>query len=168
MYINYSDENDRLTPEIWNLINQAADVATEAELGEKLSERGTSAAEADAEVGVSIVTDDEILELNREYREKDSVTDVLSFPQFENRDDIADALAAADDYSTLLGDVVICYEQAMRQADEYGTGASREIVYLFVHSMMHLMGYDHMNEEDKKVMRAHEEAVLEEIGLGRK
>ena len=167
MYINYSDEKDRLTPEIWNLIKQAADASMEAELGEKLSERGISAAEADTEVGVSIVTEDEILELNREYREKDSVTDVLSFPQFENRDDIADALAAADDHSTLLGDVVICYEQAMRQAEEYGTGASREIVYLFVHSLMHLMGYDHMDEEDKKVMRAHEEAVLEKIGLGR-
>lgn len=167
MLINYSDENDKLTSEIWSLIHQAAGVAAEIELGENLSEYGSPAGEIDIEVGVSIVSDDEILDLNREHRGKDSVTDVLSFPQFESRDDITDALLASGNHTTLLGDVVICYEQAMRQAEEYGTGKTREIVYLFVHSLMHLMGYDHEKTSDKKIMRAHEEAVLERIGLER-
>lgn len=167
MYINYSDENDRLTPEIWSLIQQAADKAMELELGERLSADGLNIADADAEIGVTIVSDEEILELNREYREKDSVTDVLSFPQFEGLDEIAEAMADAEESSLLLGDVVICYDQAMRQSDEYGTGATRELLYLFVHSVMHLMGYDHETEEDKKIMRAHEEAVLSSIGVKR-
>ena len=165
MYINYSDENDRLTPEIWNLVQQAADKAMELELGERLATHGISVADADVEIGVTIVSDDEILELNREYREKDSVTDVLSFPQFEELEGIEEALRDENESSLLLGDVVICYDQAMRQAEEYGTGTTRELLYLFVHSVMHLMGYDHENEEDKKIMRTHEEAVLEGIGV---
>lgn len=165
MYINYSDENDRLTPEIWNLVQQAADKAMELELGERLTTHGISVADADVEIGVTIVSDDEILELNREYREKDSVTDVLSFPQFEELEGIEEALTDENESSLLLGDVVICYDQAMRQAEEYGTGTTRELLYLFVHSVMHLMGYDHENEEDKKIMRTHEEAVLEGIGV---
>lgn len=167
MYINYSDENDRLTPEIWNLVQQAADKAIELELGERLDAHGISAAAVDAEIGVTIVSDDEILELNREYREKDSVTDVLSFPQFEGLEGIEEAIISESESSLLLGDVVICHDQAMRQAEEYGTGATRELLYLFVHSVMHLMGYDHENEEDKKIMRTHEEAVLESIGVKR-
>ena len=167
MFINYRDDNDRLSPEIWSLLQQAADMAIKLELGDMLSESGFDASDVNAEIGVSIVSDDEILELNREYREKDKVTDVLSFPQYEGLDDIADAIMKDDDASVLLGDVVICYEQAMKQAEEYDTGATRELLYLFVHSLMHLMGYDHMEEEDKKEMRAHEEAVLEAIGVGR-
>lgn len=167
MYINYSDENDRLTPEIWSLMQQAAETAAELELGAMLSAEGIKAKDADIEIGISIVSDDEILELNREYREKDSVTDVLSFPQFDGLEDIAGAILMDEEASVLLGDVVICYDQAMRQAKEYGTGATRELLYLFVHSVMHLMGYDHMDEEDKKIMRAHEEAVLEATGVKR-
>lgn len=167
MYINYSDENDRLTPEIWNLVQQAADKAMDLELGERLAAHGISVADADVEIGVTIVSDDEILELNREYREKDSVTDVLSFPQFEELEGIEEALINENESSLLLGDVVICYDQAMKQAEEYGTGATRELLYLFVHSIMHLMGYDHENEEDKRIMRTHEEAVLEGIGVKR-
>jgi len=62
---------------------------------------------------------------------------------------------------------VICYEQAARQADEYDTGLTREILYLFVHSVMHLFGYDHMEEDEKAVMRAREEEVLSAIGVTR-
>jgi probable rRNA maturation factor len=63
--------------------------------------------------------------------------------------------------------VVICFDQAARQAEEYGTGMTREMLYLFVHSVMHLFGYDHMEEDEKKVMRAREEKVLSEIGITR-
>ena len=62
---------------------------------------------------------------------------------------------------------MICYEQAGRQAEEYGTGLTREMLYLFVHSVMHLFGYDHMDEEEKAVMRAREEEVLSAIGVSR-
>ena len=63
--------------------------------------------------------------------------------------------------------MVICFDQAARQAEEYGTGMTREMLYLFVHSVMHLFGYDHMEEGEKKIMRAREEKVLSEIGITR-
>ena len=164
MQIVFNDEFDRLTPEMWSLMERAADEALRTEFGEEID---LDSIENDPEVGVTIVDEDTILELNREYREKDSVTDVLSFPQFCGHDDLLDDLAD-DDTATLVGDVVICYEQAVRQAEEYGTGLTREMLYLFVHSMMHLFGYDHMEEDEKKVMRAREEEVLSAIGVDRR
>lgn len=163
MQIVFNDEFDRLTPEMWSLMERAADTALSTEFGAEID---LSSLDNDPEVGVTIVDEDTILELNREYREKDSVTDVLSFPQFGGHDDLLDDLAD-DDTATLVGDVVICYEQALRQAQEYGTGLTREMLYLFVHSMMHLFGYDHMEEEEKKIMRAREEEVLSAIGVNR-
>lgn len=163
MQIIFNDEFDRLTPEMWSLMERVADEALRTEFGEEIE---LGSIENDPEVGVTIVDEETILELNREYREKDSVTDVLSFPQFCGHDDLLDDLAD-DDTATLVGDVVICYEQAARQAEEYGTGLTREMLYLFVHSMMHLFGYDHMEESEKKVMRAREEEVLSAIGVKR-
>ena len=163
MQIVFNDEFDKLTPEMWSLMERAADTALETEFGGEL-DLGTL--ENDPEVGVTIVDGGTILELNREYREKDSVTDVLSFPQFAGHDELLDDLAD-DDTATLIGDVVICFEQAAKQAEEYGTGLTREMLYLFVHSMMHLFGYDHMEEDEKKVMRAREEEVLSAIGVNR-
>ena len=163
MQIVFNDEFDRLTPEMWSLMERAADVALRTEFGDEID---LDSVENDPEVGVTIVDEYTILELNREYREKDRVTDVLSFPQFGGHDELLDDLAD-DDTATLVGDVVICYEQAARQAEEYGTGLTREMLYLFVHSMMHLFGYDHMEEDEKKVMRAREEEVLSAIGVER-
>jgi len=164
MNLAFNDEFDRLTPEMWSLMERAADVALMTEFGK---ETDTDNFKNEPEVGVTITDDDGILELNREYREKDSVTDVLSFPQFEGHDDLLEDLQD-DEMSTLVGDVVICYDQAERQAEEYGTGITREVLYLFVHSMMHLFGYDHMEEGEKAVMRAREEEVLSAIGVNRK
>lgn len=163
MQIVFNDEFDRLTPEMWSLMERAADVALRTEFGDEID---LDSVENDPEVGVTIVDENTILELNREYREKDRVTDVLSFPQFGGHDELLDDLAD-DDTATLVGDVVICYEQAARQAEEYGTGLTREMLYLFVHSMMHLFGYDHMEEDEKKVMRVREEEVLSAIGVER-
>ncbi len=163
MHVIFSDEFDKLTPEMWNLMERAADIALRTEFSELRDiELGN-----EPELGVTVVDDNEILELNREYREKDSVTAVLSFPQFEGHDDLLEDLLD-DEAETLIGDVVICYEQAQRQAEEYGTGLTREMLYLFVHSVMHLFGYDHMDEEEKAVMRAREEEVLSAIGVNRK
>ena len=163
MQIVFNDEFDKLTPEMWNLMERAADIALMTEF----SELENIELENEPELGVTVVDDSEILELNREYREKDSVTDVLSFPQFEGHEDLLEDLLD-DESETLIGDVVICFEQAERQAEEYGTGLTREMLYLFVHSVMHLFGYDHMDEEEKAVMRAREEEVLSAIGVKRK
>jgi len=163
MQIVFNDELDRLTPEMWELMQQAAEEAFRTEFAGEID---AGSIENEPEIGVTIVDDNTILELNREYREKDSVTDVLSFPQFEGHDDLLADLRN-DEASTLIGDVVICYEQAERQADEYDTGITREILYLFVHSVMHLFGYDHMEEDEKAVMRKREEEVLAAIGVVR-
>ena len=166
MHIVYSDENDRLTPEIWKLMDQAFGRAMENEFGAELAAEGVSLSDLEPELGVTIVDRDEILELNREYRERDKVTDVLSFPQFAGHDELlADLLD--EETGTLIGDVVICYDVAADQAREYGTGFTREMLYLFVHSVMHLFGYDHMEEGEKAVMRKKEEEVLSAIGLKR-
>ena len=117
---------------------------------------------ADIEVGLTITDSEGIHELNKEFRGIDAPTDVLSFPQF---DDLAD-IDQKRPY--LLGDVVLCTAQAERQAEEYGHSVDRELVYLFVHSMCHLVGYDHMEEDEKAVMRAREEEVLSAIGVKRK
>ena len=169
MQIIFNDELDKLTPEMWKLMEQAAEVALETEFGEELRAAGSDSRSIDPEIGVTIVGDEEILELNREYREKDSVTDVLSFPQFSGHEELlADLLDSDSDAESLIGDVVICFDQAERQAEEYGTGITREVLYLFVHSVMHLFGYDHMEEDERAVMRAREEDVLSEIGVKRR
>jgi len=116
----------------------------------------------DIEISVSFVDMDEIRELNRNFRDIDKTTDVLSFPQFE------DKMQIPDEGVVSLGDVVICTEQAMLQADDFGHSAEREIVYLFTHSLFHLLGYDHMNEMDKDEMRHAEEKVMAMTGLERR
>lgn len=112
--------------------------------------------EGDFEVSLSYVDKEEIQELNRDYRGVDSVTDVLSFPVYEG-----------EILGPILGDIVLCPERARDQAEEFGHSFERELVYLSVHSMFHLLGYDHMEEEDKKIMRAKEERVMEKLGVRR-
>ena len=115
----------------------------------------------DIEIDVTFIDNEGIRELNSSFRDTDKVTDVLSFPQFNEPGEIPGEGPVA------LGDVVICRDQALRQAEEYGHSAERELVYLFVHSIFHLMGYDHMEDEEKREMRAAEEAIMSLIGLER-
>jgi len=91
----------------------------------------------------------------------DHVTDVLSFPQYNCIDELP------DEGIICLGDVVICSEQALIQAEELGHSPEREIIYLFVHSMFHLMGYDHMDDEEKVDMREKEEKIMSILGIER-
>lgn len=112
-------------------------------------------------MSVSFVSADEIKDLNREYRGKDAVTDVLSFPQFDPYEYMQDW----DEVS--LGDVVICEERAHQQAEEFGHSYERELIYLFVHSCFHLLGYDHETEEEKRVMREKEEKIMTQLDLRR-
>ena len=118
-----------------------------------------------AEVSVSFVSSDKIRELNRNYRDVDSVTDVLSFPQFETVDELIES--EEDTGVAELGDVVICMDRAKSQAEEFGHPLKREVIYLFVHSILHLLGYDHMEEDEKKIMRAREEETMEKLGIVR-
>ena len=114
------------------------------------------------EVDITIVDDEEINQLNRDYRNVDRPTDVLSFALDEDDEDEPELL---EGQLHLLGDIIISAETATRQAEEFGHGLEREIVYLAVHGLLHLLGYDHMVEEDKVVMRAKEEEALRAINL---
>ena len=110
------------------------------------------------EVDITIVDDEEIHTLNREYRNVDRPTDVLSFALDEGEEDEPELIDGPEEH--LLGDIIISVETAQRQGEEFGHGLEREIVYLAVHGLLHLLGYDHMTDEDKKIMRAKEELSL--------
>lgn len=159
MNLFFLDEANKLNDDIKALMLRAFQVALKSEF--KADEIDLE--EFPIEVSVSIVTNDEIQNLNKEYRNIDKPTDVLSFPQFASKEEFLENIS--EDAENLLGDVVISYEKAALQAEEYGTGMTRELVYLFVHSVFHLLGYDHMEEGEKKEMRAREDSVMEELGL---
>ena len=149
----YFDEERRPGEETEELMNRAAMLCLENEEMET----------EDVSLSVTIVGKDEIRVLNRDYRNVDSVTDVLSFPAYGDEEEIS--LEEGEELS--LGDVVICEEVCEAQAKEYGHSIEREIIYLFTHSVFHLLGYDHETEEDKADMRAREEEVMSLLGLER-
>lgn len=117
--------------------------------------------EENCEFSVSFVDREEIKELNSTYRGVDKVTDVLSFPQFEDFNELS------ENQIICLGDIIICEDRAKEQAEEFGHSYEREIIYLFTHSVLHLLGYDHMDEEEKAEMREREEEVMTELRLKR-
>lgn len=129
----------------------------------------------EAEISLLLTDDDEIKEINKQFREIDKPTDVLSFPSIE--------YMVAGDFSSLeedtseyfnpetgeliLGDIVISVDRAIRQAEEYGHSIAREIAFLTAHSMLHLMGYDHMHDDERKVMENKQEEVLNRLEIYR-
>lgn len=124
-------------------------------------------------VDVTIVDGETIREINRENRGKDAVTDVLSFPMLEFfngewPEDVEEE-RSPEDGSLFLGDMILNYDRAVEQAEEYGHSVQRECGFLTVHSMLHLLGYDHERSEDERqLQRKQEEAVLSSLGLLRK
>ena len=118
-------------------------------------------------VSITLTNPENIRKLNNEYRNIDKPTDVLSFPMFEKEEIDNMVKNAVWDYNDILGDMVISIEQVEKQAEEYGHGFERELSYMIVHSFYHLMGYDHIKEEDKIIMRPKEEFVLEKLGITR-
>ena len=119
----------------------------------------------DAEVSVSFVSNNEIKNLNKIYRNKDSVTDVLSFP-LTGEDGTVEVNPETG--AVQLGDVVISLETAVKQAQNFGHSLEREVGFLTVHSMLHLLGYDHETSQlDQRIMREKEESVLEKLGISR-
>lgn len=128
----------------------------------------------DAEVNLLLTTDEEIQEMNKMNRGIDASTDVLSFPMvdFENIPDM-DALEELDEYfhpetgELMLGDIVISKEHVFAQAEAYGHSIKREFAFLIAHSMLHLFGYDHMEEEERVQMEEMQEEILEQIHITR-
>lgn len=145
----YLEEGQELEASLMEKLNQAASAIFEAE-GVDMER---------AEISLTLVSLEEIRELNRDYRDVDRETDVLSFPQYE----CVEEMPAEGELC--LGDVVICLDKVKSQAEEFGHSFEREFVYLFVHSLLHLLGYDHMEDDEKTVMRAKEEATMKEINL---
>ena len=128
----------------------------------------------ETEVNLLLTTDEVIRELNREYREKDMSTDVLSFPMNEFRHplDFQQIEQEEDCFhpesgELLLGDIVISKEHVFAQAEEYGHSVKREFAFLIAHSMLHLFGYDHMEEEERLQMERMQEKILERMHITR-
>lgn len=145
----YLEEGQELEASLMEKLNQAASALFEAE-GVDMER---------AEISLTLVSLEEIRELNRDYRDVDRETDVLSFPQYEGVEEMP------EEGELCLGDVVICLDKVKSQAEEFGHSFEREFVYLFAHSLLHLLGYDHMEDDEKAVMRAKEEATMKEINL---
>ena len=115
-----------------------------------------------AEISVTFVDNARIHELNKQYRDKDAPTDVLSFPMAENGEYDIDE----DNGCKILGDIVISMERATEQAELYGHSFEREVAFLCVHSVLHLLGYDHERSADEdKLMREKQRAVMHALGL---
>jgi probable rRNA maturation factor len=161
VYLENQQDKLEVTDELCDVITKAAEQVLEYE-----------GCEFGAEVSVTLVDNDSIKEINHVHRQLDAPTDVLSFPMLEFDED-GNAINAqfdidiGNDY-VILGDIVISLERAAEQAMEYGHSFRREVAFLTVHSMLHLLGYDHVDDEEKaEDMRAREKAVLIHMGIPR-
>lgn len=140
------DERQSLTPEQADWMIQACEAVLASE-----NRRG--------DLSVQMGTEEEIQTLNRMFRNVDRVTDVLTFPAWEGEDP-----QSVDGY---LGDIMICLKRADEQAKEYGHSIERELCFLTVHGVLHLLGYDHMTETEEIQMRTKQTQILERMGLTR-
>jgi len=154
LVIDFLDETNEVTQEqieeLEKLLNFAAD---------KL------AIEANTEVSVTFVNNERIREINREYRDKDSATDVISFALEELGEGEVELVGS--DMPRVLGDIIISIPRAHEQAEEYGHSFMREFGFLAVHGFLHLLGYDHMTPADEKEMFTLQREILTEYGLTR-
>ena len=118
-------------------------------------------------ISITLTTPEHIHEINKQYRDVDKETDVLSFPMFE-KNELDNKIRNQDfEHEDVLGDIVISIEKVKGQAEEYGHSFEREFSYMIVHGFYHLMGYDHIEEKDKIIMRPKEEAILNKLGIRR-
>ena len=118
-------------------------------------------------ISITLTTPEHIHEINKQYRNVDKETDVLSFPMFEKSELDKKIKNKEFEHEDILGDIVISIEKVKKQAEEYGHSFEREFSYMIVHGFYHLMGYDHIKEEDKVIMRPKEENVLEKLEIRR-
>ena len=120
------------------------------------------------DVNVVIVSEDKIREINSQTRSIDSVTDVLSFPYFEfDSPGVFDSDNSQCMEGDILGDIVLCAPKIISQSEEYGHSQKREMAFLTVHSMLHLLGYDHMIPEDAQLMEERQEYFMKKLGISR-
>lgn len=152
MHVDFIDETGKLSTEQMDMLTELLQLASEME-----------EIEEDAEVSVTFVNNEEIHRLNKEYRQKDQPTDVLSFALEEGED------GAVDDgvIPRILGDIIVSVDKVLEQAKAYHHSFERELGFLTVHGFLHLLGYDHMNDEDEKIMFRRQEEILHEFGLTR-
>lgn len=153
--IDFIDELDGSGKSAEQLIQKLLSFAADSEGLEK----GT-------ELSVTFLDDNGIQQINREYRGKDQPTDVISFA-LEEEGDGEGTIIGADDMPRHLGDLLISIETAQRQAEEYGHSVERELGFLALHGFLHLLGYDHMTENDEKKMFGRQEEILQSFGLER-
>ena len=128
----------------------------------------------ESEVDITLTDDAAIQEINKEFRQLDKSTDVLSFPliEYKNAGDFSDLENQDDIFNpesgeAMLGDIVISVEHVLKQAEEYGHSIKREYAFLIAHSMLHLMGYDHMTPSEAKVMEEKQENILNALNITR-
>ncbi len=117
------------------------------------------------DIYITLTNNEEIHIINKEYRDVDRPTDVLSFPMYEREEISRLREDKVDDTEEILGDIIISIPKVKEQAEEYGHSYERELAYLTTHGMLHLLGYDHMIDEEKIIMREHEEKVLEKLNI---
>ncbi len=154
IYVYFSDEQDKvkLDFDVEELIKNCTEQAL---IEEEISD--------DAEISVTFVDNEGIRELNKMHRDIDRETDVLSFPAFLDEGFEVDP----ENDAVVLGDIVISLEKALRQSEEYGHSMKRETAFLIAHSLFHLLGYDHMTEDEEKEMFEKQEKVLQKLGVTR-
>ena len=119
------------------------------------------------DVNVLIVSPEDIREINRENRDVDSVTDVLSFPYYDYEEPGVFEGEVYEDGENILGDIILCGERIISQAEEFGHSQKREFAFLIVHSMLHLLGFDHMEESDAELMQSEERRLMDIIDIHR-
>jgi probable rRNA maturation factor len=154
LLIDCIDETEKLTEEQMLEIERVINFAANKQNVEKHSE-----------VSVTFVSNERIQEINREYRDKDKPTDVISFAMEELGEGEVELLGA--DMPRVLGDIIISVPKAIEQAEEYGHSFIRELGFLAVHGFLHLLGYDHMTEDEEKKMFTLQKDILDEYGLTR-
>lgn len=154
MHIDFHDQTRTVPTDYIDLLQRLIRSAAEKE--------GVS---REAELSISFVDNKEIQELNRNYRQQDKPTDVISFALLDSVEGEMDI--AGEDIPLVLGDIVISTDKAQEQATAYNHSFERELGFLAVHGFLHLLGYDHMNTEDEKQMFQKQEVILEEFGLER-
>ncbi|MFE4425833.1 rRNA maturation RNase YbeY [Peribacillus butanolivorans] len=152
--IDLMDETNEVTEKAQNLVESILQFAAKKENIEE-----------DTELSVTFVNNKRIQEINKEYRHKDAATDVISFALEEMGEDEVEIIGA--EMPRMLGDIIISIERTKEQAEEYGHSFDRELGFLALHGFLHLLGFDHMTEEDEKVMFTKQKEILEEYGLSR-
>ncbi|WP_173918744.1 rRNA maturation RNase YbeY [Halobacillus sp. Marseille-Q1614] len=156
MHIDFHDETNSVDEAYVDLIERVIQYAAKKE-----------EVPGEAELSVTFVDNKEIQEINRNYRQKDQPTDVISFAMQELGEGEVEVQAQNENLPVLLGDIVISVDMAKEQAEEYGHSLEREHAFLALHGFLHLLGYDHIEKEDENKMFAKQEEILNEYGLER-